>query len=194
MEKIRSVAVYCGASDGAEPVYRQAAAELGTYLAENGIRLVYGGGRVGLMGIVADAAFRAGGEVFGVIPEFLESRERGNPNVTKLITVSSMHERKQRMFELSDGFAALPGGIGTVDETIEVMTWRQLGLHDRPIAILDIGGYWRPLRELLDSIVSRGFAKAAIRDLYVTVEKVEDLLPALAANAGPEMRARSDRL
>ena len=140
MANIQSVCVYCGsASDGPES-HRNAAAQLGAALAENNIRLVFGGGHVGLMGIAADAALAAGGEVIGVIPDFLRDRELGHEGCDDLIVTPSMHSRKQKMAELSDGFAILPGGLGTLDEAFEIITWKQLNLHDKPIVIADIDG------------------------------------------------------
>ena len=140
MPRIESVAVFCGASQGDLPIYREAAVDLGTGLARHGIRLVYGGGRVGLMGAVADATLAGGGTVVGVIPQFLTEWEVAHEGVTELLVTSSMHTRKQRMFELSDAFVTLAGGLGTMDETFEILTWRQLGLHDKPIFISDVGG------------------------------------------------------
>ena len=145
------------------------------------MRLVYGGGQVGLMGVVADAALAAGGEVVGVIPKHLENWEIGHHGLSKLLVVDSMHERKQMMFELSDGFVALPGGIGTLDETFEIMTWRQLGLHDKPLVILDQGGFWQPLQAMLKAIVAGGFLDAGVADYYSLVADVEGVFTALAA-------------
>lgn len=158
------------------------------------MRLVYGGGRVGLMGIAADAAIAAGGNVIGIIPRFLERREVGNFQVTELIETDSMHARKLRMFEESDGFVALPGGLGTLDETFEVITWRQLGLHDKPIVVADIEGYWRPLADLIDSIIGHGFAKPEVRRLFSTVDSVAAILPALIAERPPAVAPHAERL
>ena len=150
MAVIKRLCVYCGSSPGVEPSYSTAAARLGTLLAESHVELVYGGGRVGLMGTLADAALAAGGRITGIIPRHLHDREVGHPGVSELIVVGSMHERKQRMFEIADAFAVLPGGLGTLDETFEMITWRQLGLHDKPLIIIDIAGYWTPLLELFE--------------------------------------------
>src|SRR6185437_7084929 len=144
MAAIKRLCVYCASSRGVQESYRSAAVALGTSIADAGIELVYGGGRVGLMGLIADAALARNGRVTGVIPGHLHDREVAHPNA-RLVVVASMHERKQRMFDLADAFVALPGGLGTLDETIEIVTWKQLGLHDKPIVILDIERYWAPL-------------------------------------------------
>ena len=161
---MRSVCVYCGSNAGSRPVYAERAAALGTRLAREGLALVYGGGNVGLMGIVADAALAAGGEVVGVIPEQLVGWEVAHRGVTRLEVVANMHERKARMFDLSDAFVALPGGFGTMDEMFEMLTWAQLGLHQYPCAFLDVRGYYRDLRTLMEHMVDESFVKAAQRD------------------------------
>jgi uncharacterized protein (TIGR00730 family) len=189
MAAIKRLCVYCASSRGTEESYRRAAVELGTRIAEAGIGLVYGGGRVGLMGLLADAALARDGRVSGVIPGHLHDREVAHPNA-RLVVVSSMHERKQRMFDLADGFVTLPGGLGTLDETIEIITWKQLGLHDKPIVVVDVEGYWAPLLALVDHAIARGFAAAAARDFFRTVARVEDVLPTLAAM--PEPRIAGD--
>ena len=154
---MRSVCVYCGSNAGSQPVYAQRAAELGTRLARQGMALVYGGGNVGLMGIVADAALAAGGEVIGVIPEQLVGWEVAHRGLTRLDIVANMHERKARMFDLADGFVALPGGFGTLDEMFEMLTWRQLGIGDKPCAFLDVDGFYAPLMAMLDRMVAEKF-------------------------------------
>src|SRR5690242_13485789 len=154
MGDIRRLCVYCGSSGMVDERYRAAASELGTRLAAAGIELVYGGGRVGLMGLLADAALAAGGRVTGVIPRHLHDREVAHAGLSELIVVGSMHERKRRMFDIADGFAALPGGLGTLDETIEIVTWRQLALHDKPVVIVDVAGYWAPLRALVEHAIA----------------------------------------
>lgn len=176
---LRSVCVYCGSSSGLDQRHRDTARGLGTLLAVEGIRLIYGGGAVGLMGALADAVLAGGGEVIGVLPRGLFSREVAHTGLTELREVSSMHERKQLMFELSDAFVALPGGLGTLEELAEVLTWAQLGIHRRPIAVLDPHGYWQPLADLLDRAVSEGFLRKDSRDLVVWVDAVDALLPAL---------------
>jgi len=167
MKTVRSVCVYCGSSAGSRPVYAQRAAMLGTRLAQQGLALVYGGGNVGLMGIAADAALAAGGEVIGVIPEQLVGWEVAHRGVTRLDIVANMHERKARMFDLSDAFVALPGGFGTLDEMFEMLTWRQLGLGDKPCAFLDVDGFYAPLIAMMDRMVAEGFLHAdQRRDLW----------------------------
>jgi len=156
-------AVFCGSSAGLLPEYAAAAADFGRSLAEAGVGLVYGGASVGLMGLLADAALAAGGEVIGVLPGGLFAAEVPHPGLTKLDVVGSMHERKARMAQLADGFAALPGGLGTLDELFEILTWRQLGLHTKPVALLDVGGFWDPLAGMLDGMTAAGFVPAAAR-------------------------------
>ncbi|MBW8824635.1 MAG: TIGR00730 family Rossman fold protein [Xanthomonadales bacterium] len=154
---MKSICVYCGSNAGSDPRYAQAARTLGTRIANEGMQLVYGGGNVGLMGIVADAVLAAGGEVTGVIPHQLMEWEVGHRGLTRLEVVGSMHERKARMFELSDAFVALPGGFGTLDEMFEMLTWRQLGLGHKPCAFLDVAGFWQPLMAMLDHMVNERF-------------------------------------
>jgi len=154
---MHTLCVYCGSNAGASPVYAEAAKALGTRLAEDGLRLVYGGGNVGLMGILANAVLDAGGEVTGVIPGQLVEWEVAHRGLTELIVVDSMHQRKQRMFELADGFIALPGGFGTLDEMFEMLTWRQLGLGDKPCAFFDVNGFWQPLMAMFDQMVAERF-------------------------------------
>ena len=154
---MRAVCVYCGSRTGTRSIYAQRAAMLGTRLAQQNLALVYGGGNVGLMGIAADAALAAGGEVIGVIPEQLVGWEVAHRGITRLDIVANMHERKARMFDLSDAFVALPGGFGTLDEMFEMLTWRQLGLGDKPCAFLDVDGFYAPLVAMMDRMVDEGF-------------------------------------
>ena len=164
---MRSVCVYCGSSVGNKPVHAERAAALGNRLASEGLRLVYGGGNVGLMGVLADAALAAKGEVIGVIPHQLVGWEVAHPGLTRLEVVATMHERKARMFELSDAFVALPGGFGTLDEMFEMLTWKQLELGDKPCALLDVDGYYEPLIAMMDRMVAEGFLRAEHRrDLW----------------------------
>lgn len=164
---MKSICVYCGSNSGSDPVYAEVARALGKHIADEGMHLVYGAGNVGLMGIVADAALAAGGEVTGVIPHQLMEWEVGHRGLTRLEVVDSMHERKARMFELSDGFVALPGGFGTLDEMFEMLTWRQLGLGQKPCAFLDVAGFWSPLMAMLDRMVDQRFLHPAQRqDLW----------------------------
>jgi len=154
---MRSLCVYCGSNAGGSSVYAKSAIALGTRLAKDGLRLVYGGGNVGLMGILANAVLDAGGDVIGVIPGQLVEWEVAHQGLTELIVVDSMHQRKQRMFELADGFIALPGGFGTLDEMFEMLTWRQLGLGHRPCAFFDVNGFWQPLMDMLERMVAERF-------------------------------------
>jgi uncharacterized protein (TIGR00730 family) len=179
---MRSVAVYCGSSPGSSPAFRVAAEALGHTLAQANCTLVYGGSHAGLMGAVADAALAAGGKVIGIIPDALVSREVAHRGLSELQVVGSMHERKARMAELSEAFVALPGGIGTLDEIVEMFTWTQLGIHRKPCAFLNIGGYYDNLLAFLHTMVAQGFLRQAQVDQLVVVERVEDLLPRLAAS------------
>lgn len=187
MTAIKAIAVYCGALHGASPKYRDAAYRLGRLLADNGIDLVFGGGSVGLMGVVSDGVADAGGRAIGVITRSLIRQEVANSRLTRLEVVESMHERKQRMFELADAFVVLPGGVGTLDETVEVVTWRQLGLHDKPIVIVDQDGYWRPLETLMRHVVASGFAAPSLHGLYTVVPDVGDVLGTLQAAPPPAL-------
>lgn len=194
MSDISAICVFCGSRTGCDPAYENAARALGHLMAEKGIRLVYGGGHVGLMGVIADAVLDAGGQVTGVIPDFLRRREVGRDDLTELVVTDSMHSRKQRMFELADAFVALPGGLGTLDETIEVATWKQLGLHAKPIVILDAAGYWGALSALLTSVVKGGFAYGDIQTLWSVVDSAEQVFDAIDAAARPGPKAVSARL
>jgi hypothetical protein len=178
---LRSVCVFCGSSTPPDAHYRDAARALGVLVARRGIGLVYGGGRVGLMGELADAALRQGGRVTGVIPAGLFSREIGHAGLTELREVGSMHERKQLMYDLSDAFVALPGGLGTLEELAEVATWSQLGLHAKPAVLLDVDGFWEPLVAQLDRMVSTGLLKSASRQLLRLARSAEEALDVLAS-------------
>jgi uncharacterized protein (TIGR00730 family) len=174
-----SVCVYCGSSADVALPYRAAAAELGRMLGERGITLVYGGGRVGLMGLVADSALAAGGAVIGVIPRVIVDMEVAHPNLTELIVVETMHERKRIMAERSDAFVILPGGLGTLDEMFEILTWKQLGLHNRPIVIVNLEGYWEPLLALIRHGAREGFIRSGNPDLFCEVTTIKAVTPAL---------------
>lgn len=176
-----SLCVFCGARFGNDPATRDTAIGLGRLLAAERITLVYGGGGVGLMGLVANAALDAGGRAVGIIPNFLLQREAGHPALTETVVVETMHERKLQMFERSDGFVVLPGGIGTLEEFFEVLSWRTLGLHSKPIVIIDQGGYWEPLAALLRGVVDGGFAERTHLDHVAFVSELKDVLPAIAA-------------
>jgi uncharacterized protein (TIGR00730 family) len=188
--RIRSVCVYCGSAVGTDQRYRAAADELGRSLGKAGIGLVFGGGHIGLMGVAADAALAAGGHVVGIIPAALRDRELGHQGVSELIIVDTMHDRKRMMAERADAFAVLPGGIGTLDEFFEILTWRQLRLHDKPIFLVDVAGYWRPLRALLDHIVAHNFAAELTPRLMEIVPNVATLIVRLRrTDAGRETRS-----
>ena len=186
MARVKRLCVYCGSSERADEVYRDSAVELGRLLARERIELVYGGGRIGLMGRCADAVLAGGGRVTGIIPAHLHDAEIGHHG-TNLVVVGSMHERKRMMFEMSDAFAVLPGGLGTLDEAFEMITWRQLGLHDKPIVVVDVAGYWQPFQALVDHIIDHRFASAASLRLYEMVDSVAELLPALERAREPAL-------
>ncbi|MET7993075.1 TIGR00730 family Rossman fold protein [Amycolatopsis sp. NPDC005232] len=185
MSSLRRVCVFCGSSMGFTPAYAEAAAELGKLLAQRGIGLVYGGASVGTMGVVADAALAAGGEVIGVIPEALSSVEIAHAGLTELHVVPDMHQRKAKMAALSDGFLTLPGGAGTLEELFEVWTWAQLGLHSKPIGLVDVGGYYGPLVSFSDHMVTEGFLGAGYRDLLLVDADASALLDRFADYAPP---------
>ena len=176
---LKSICVYCGSSFGSDPAHEAAATRLGQSIADAGIGLVYGGGSVGLMGTVANAALEAGGKVTGIIPHFLEKREVMLDTLEDLIVTRDMHERKHLMFEKSDAFVALPGGIGTLEEAVEMMTWAQLGQHRKPVLLADINGFWSPLMELLDHMRSQGYIRPDTEVPYLVAKKVDDILPML---------------
>ena len=185
---MNSLCVFCGSSPGASPAYAEAAAHLGRTLAGRGLNLVYGGGRVGLMGVVADAALAAGGTVTGVIPEALATRELAHAALSDLQVVGSMHERKARMSELADGFIALPGGIGTLEEWFEVWTWSQLGFQPKPCGLLNVAGYYDHLLAFLDHMTAERFLTDIHRGMVVVDDDPERLLDRLAAWQPPRVR------
>jgi uncharacterized protein (TIGR00730 family) len=182
---VRRVCVYAGSNPGNDPAFADAARSLGTLLAEREIGVVFGGGKVGLMGVIADAALAAGGEVIGVMPQALIDREIGHRGLTELEVVDSMHERKARMAELSDGFVALPGGIGTLEELIEVYTWSQLGIHDKACGVLNVAGYYDALARFLDHAVTAGFLRPQHRETLAVADTPAELLEALSAYTPP---------
>ncbi len=182
MPQTASVAVFCGSRFGASPAYAAAVRAAGEGLARAGIRLIYGGGKVGLMGVLADAAIEAGGQVSGIIPHFLSSREVMHERVDDLTVTDSMHSRKQSMFSQADAFLVLPGGLGTFDEAIEIITWRQLRLHDKPILIADIEGWAQPLLATIEGSIRDGFADASARALFDVVPDIETALARLAGH------------
>lgn len=185
MSTIRNICVYCGSGPGDDPAFVAAAKAFGQVLAENKIRLIYGGGSVGLMGSVAASVLDHGGEVTGVIPEFLKGRERPMSEVQELIVTRDMHERKRIMFERSDAFVALPGGIGTLEELVEQLTWAQLGRHKKPILIANIAGFWDPLCKLLAHMKDLSFIRANLEINLLVADTVEQILPMLRNAARP---------
>lgn len=189
--RIQSVCVYCGSGAGINPAYAEAARTLGSAFAKNGIRLVYGGGGVGLMGEVARATLAAGGKVTGIIPEFLTAREHMLKDVTDLIVTGDMHERKKRMFEKSDAFVALPGGIGTLEELVEQLTWSQLGQHRKPIVVANIEGFWTPFLELLNHMRQAQFIRNGLEVNFAVVPSADQIVPALLKTAHPEPEPRA---
>ena len=183
MNKIKTVCVYCGSGPGTNPHFVEAAIGLGKALAENGIRLVYGGGSIGLMGAVAKSVLDHGGSVTGIIPDFLTTRENALKRVQEMIVTPDMHERKRLMFERSDAFVALPGGIGTLEELVEQLTWQQLGRHTKPVLLANIDGFWEPLLALLAHMRATEFIRPMLAVDILKAERVEDILPRLRAAA-----------
>lgn len=186
MNTIRSVCVYCGSGPGANPNFVETATAFGKLLAQNNIRLVYGGGSIGLMGAVSQAVLDQGGEVTGIIPEFLKARERASGNAHELIVTPDMHTRKQIMFERADAFVALPGGVGTLEELVEQLTWAQLGRHKKPILIANIDGFWDPFLRLIDHMRDMAFIRAGLSVNLLTADKVTDILPKIRAAMQPD--------
>ena len=183
MNKIRTVCVYCGSGPGTNPHFLEAAKALGQALAENGIRLVYGGGSLGIMGAVASSVLDHGGQVTGIIPDFLKMRENALKRVQEMIVTPDMHERKRQMFERSDAFVALPGGIGTLEELVEQLTWQQLGRHSKPVLLANIDGFWEPLFALIAHMRATQFIRANLTVDILKADRVEDILPRLEAAA-----------
>jgi uncharacterized protein (TIGR00730 family) len=190
----QAVCVFCGSSGRVAERHRAAATRFGRILGENGIQLVFGGGRVGLMGLCADGALAAGGAVVGIIPRLLHEVEVAHQRLTELHIVETMHQPKKLMFDRSDAFVVLPGGVGTLDETFEIITWRQLRLHDKPIIVVDEGGFWAPFVAMVDHIVDTGFAGERTRQLFQVVASVDDVLPALAQSPAPTRPDRPEKL
>ena len=190
---MKSVCVFCGSNPGKDPAYGQAAEDLGAAIASSGRTLVYGGAEVGLMGLVADAALAAGGEVIGIIPKALVEKEIAHKGLTRLESVSSMHERKARMADLSDGFVNLPGGTGTLEEMFEVWTWGQLGFHAKPIAVLNVLGFYDPLMAFLDHQRDEGFVKPTLRDTLLSETDPNRLLDAMARYEPPVVQKWVER-
>lgn len=185
MKNISTVCVYLGSSGRCDETYKKAAHDFGQLMAKAGLTLVYGGGRVGLMGILAESVMQAGGKVIGIIPQHISRRELSHDGLTELHVVDSMHTRKQMMVDKSDAFVVLPGGIGTLDELCEIMTWRQLGMHDKPIVIANIGGYWTPFMAMIDAVIAGKFMREEDRGLITSVSDIADVIKALT-QATPE--------
>ncbi len=183
MQKIKNICVYCGSAEGDDPRYAIAAENFGRALAKADIGLVFGGGSCGLMGVVARSTLNAGGRVTGIIPSFLDEREIALQGMTDLVVVEDMHTRKRLMFERSDAFVALPGGVGTLEELTEQLTWIQLGRHTKPLLIADIGGFWRPLLTLFAHMHNSGFIREGYDVRYLVAERVEDILPMILTTA-----------
>ena len=179
MNSIRSLAVFCGSRVGNNPAYAQAGRDLGHAMGQTGIRLVFGGGRIGIMGVVADAVLAAGGTVLGVIPEFLTQTEVAHAGVTEMVVTDTMHTRKRRLYEESDAFLIMPGGLGTFDEAFEIITWRQLRLHDKPIILCNVAGSVAPLVATIDHAIEQGFADPACRRLFEVIEGVPAVMKRL---------------
>ncbi|WFE88076.1 TIGR00730 family Rossman fold protein [Roseibium porphyridii] len=192
--QLKSVCVYCGSSFGSDPTHEAAATRLGQLIADAGLRLVYGGGSVGLMGTVAKSALESGGDVTGIIPKFLEKREVMLDTLEDLVITNDMHERKHLMFEKSDAFIALPGGIGTLEEAVEMMTWAQLGQHRKPVVLANINGFWSPLLELLDHMRAQGYIRPDTEVPYLVAKKIEDILPLLRQQVSGTTHQVSDHL
>jgi uncharacterized protein (TIGR00730 family) len=188
LPRLKSLCVFCGSGAGNDPAYREAAGRLGRQLAAEGIRLVYGGGQLGLMGVLAEAVIGGGGTVIGIIPEHLTRVEKAYDDVTELHVVDSMHTRKHKMFTMADAFAVLPGGMGTMDETFEILTWKQLRLHTKPIIVVNQQGYWQPWLDLTNRIVAEGFAHPETARLYSVVHDVDEVLPTARAELSHSVR------
>lgn len=184
---MKSISVFCGSSSGSDPKFQAAARSVGQALAEAGVTLIYGGAKVGLMGTVADAALANGGKVVGVLPRFLQNKELAHPDLSEMILCDSMHERKTRMFELSQGFIALPGGFGTLEEVCEILTWQQLGLHKFPIGLLNISGFYDHLDRLFAEMEKTELLKPENRRMAIFRENVPDLLAAMKNYRAPEV-------
>lgn len=191
---MKSITVFCGARSGNNPQFAQQASALGKALAEQKITVVYGGADLGLMGAIANGALDANGKVIGVLPDFLQTREIAHQNLTELIVVQSMHERKMKMNELSDGIIALPGGFGTLEELFEILTWVQLGLQNKPIGVLNINGYYDSLQAFVQSMVTNGFLREVDQELLIVRDNIDDLIEAMQAYQLPPIKNQVDEL
>lgn len=190
---MKSIAVFCGSKDGYIDVYREEAYRVGGILAERGIRLVYGGAKIGVMGAIADGVLNNGGEVIGVIPQFLLNKEVAHENLTDLIIVDTMHQRKLKMYELSDAMMTLPGGWGTMEELFETLTWGQLGMHNKPMGILNINGYYDSLKVLMTMMVHEGFLSEWTKKMVMVNESITDLLEMMEQYDAPELQQFLDK-
>lgn len=179
MAKLSSVCVYCGSRLGDDPAFEAAAIALGKEIAQRGLKLVYGGASIGMMGTIAKTAHEGGAHVTGIIPTFLTKLEPQYLGVSEKIETRTMHERKQTMFDKSDAFIVMPGGVGTLEETVEMLTWRQLSRHDKPIVLVNINNYWAPFIALLEHVVARDFSAPSLLDFFIVVDRVEDIVPAI---------------
>ena len=177
--QLTAVCVFCGSRDGTNPNFLKASKTLGRQCAEQNIRVVYGGAGIGMMGAVAQSALNAGGEVTGIVPNFLTEMEPQLDSLSDIVLTDTMHDRKIKMYEVSDAFVIMPGGIGTLDETMEILTWRQLGVHAKPVIIANLDNYWAPFLTLMDHVIAEGYAGENVRDLYRTVNKVDEILPVI---------------
>ncbi len=193
MRNLKSICVFCGSNPGANGAYLHAATSLGRTLGEKNIKLIFGGGKIGMMGAVADAVLESGGEVTGVIPDFLADRELAHPGVKEMLIVETMHARKRSMADLADGFIALPGGYGTMDELFEIITWSQLGLHSKPVGLLNVGGYYDELILFFDKMVKGGFVSVANRELLIADGEIGSLLTKMESYEAPDRRSWLDR-
>ncbi len=190
---MKRICVFCSSNNGADPIYLETAKKLGVFLVKEKIELVYGGGRVGLMGKIADTVMENGGKVIGVIPEALAEKEVAHEGLTELKVVSSMHERKALMAELSDGFIALPGGFGTFEELCEIITWAQLGFHDKPCGFLNINSYYEPLIELFDKATNEGFVRQEHRNIVLIQEDIQKMIEAMREYKPPILEKWLDK-
>ena len=194
MTELKALCVYCGSSGKVRESHLAAARHLGSLAAGQGVDIVFGGGRVGLMGALAEGALAAGGRVVGIIPEHLEVLEVGLRSASEYIVVDSMHARKQLMAERADAFCALPGGLGTLDETFEIITWRQLKLHDKPILLVNIDGYWDPLLRMIDHQIAEGYLRGPTDGLYQVVDRVEDVLEVASSAPSPAIPDKIEQM
>lgn len=192
MENLKSICVYCGASNNVDTIYRKAAEKLGNTIGSAGKRLIYGGGHSGLMGIVADSVLESGGEAIGIIPKHLQDREVKHTSLTKLHITPDMHTRKKMMMDYADAYVVLAGGLGTLEEFFEILTWKQLQIHAQPIIIVNIDGYWDKIIETIDHIIGKGFAKPADKKLFTVINDPSELMGVLAETEQPNLKAHPE--